>query len=215
MATNSITFQWRYQPNNGGSDHIGVVVSVSGGTITVIEGNKSEAVGYRKIPVGWGYIRGYARPKYESGGSPSTPKKSADELAREVLQGKWGNGDERAVRLKNAGYSYDAVQKRVNELLSSRKSVDALAREVINGKWGNGQERVNRLKTAGYDYNAVQRKVNAILSGNKKSIDTVAREVIRGNWGNGQERKRRLTKAGYDYARMQKKSKRIVIRKRR
>lgn len=201
-----IMYNWDqgYQPNNGGSDHIGVVVSVSGGTITVIEGNKSEAVGYRKIPVGWGYIRGYARPRYESGDSISAPEKTVDELAREVLQGKWGNGDERAVRLKNAGYSYDAVQKRVNELLSSGKSLDELAKEVINGKWGNGQDRVNRLKAAGYDYNAVQSKVNAILSGNKKSIDTVAREVIRGNWGNGQERKRRLTKAGYDYARVQK-----------
>ena len=31
--------------------------------ITCIEGNKGEAVGYRSIPVGWGYIRGYAAPK--------------------------------------------------------------------------------------------------------------------------------------------------------
>mgnify|MGYP002571616798 FL=1 len=43
--------------------------------------------------------------------------KSTDELAREVIQGKWGNGDERKQKLKAAGYDYSAVQKRVNELL--------------------------------------------------------------------------------------------------
>ena len=41
--------------------------------------------------------------------------KSADELAREVLQGKWGNGAERKKRLEAAGYDYAAVQKKVNQ----------------------------------------------------------------------------------------------------
>lgn len=61
------------QPNEGYSDHIGYVESVSGNTITCIEGNKGEAVGRRSIPVGWGYIRGYARPKYSAGGTTSAP----------------------------------------------------------------------------------------------------------------------------------------------
>ena len=43
-------------------------------------------------------------------------KKSIDEIAREVIQGKWGNGTDRKNRLTNAGYDYNAVQKRVNEL---------------------------------------------------------------------------------------------------
>lgn len=42
--------------------------------------------------------------------------KSVDELAREVLQGKWGNGVERKKRLEAAGYDYAAVQKKVNQL---------------------------------------------------------------------------------------------------
>lgn len=42
--------------------------------------------------------------------------KSVDELAREVLQGKWGNGAERKKRLAAAGYDYAAVQKKVNQL---------------------------------------------------------------------------------------------------
>ena len=47
----------------------------------------------------------------------STAKKSVDELAREVIQGLWGNGRDRKNRLQAAGYDYNAVQKRVNELL--------------------------------------------------------------------------------------------------
>lgn len=44
-------------------------------------------------------------------------KKSVDEIAHEVIQGKWGNGTDRKNRLTNAGYDYSAVQKRVNELM--------------------------------------------------------------------------------------------------
>ena len=47
----------------------------------------------------------------------STAKKSVDELDREVIQGLWGNGQDRKNRLQAAGYDYNAVQKRVNELL--------------------------------------------------------------------------------------------------
>ncbi len=46
-----------------------------------------------------------------------TPSKTIDELAKEVINGKWGNGDERKNRLTSAGYDYNAVQKRVNEIL--------------------------------------------------------------------------------------------------
>ena len=49
---------------------------------------------------------------------PAKPaKKTVDELAKEVIAGKWGNGDERKKRLTAAGYDYAAVQKKVNEIL--------------------------------------------------------------------------------------------------
>lgn len=54
---------------------------------------------------------------YPGTASASISRKSVDTLAREVIQGKWGNGDDRKKRLKAAGYDYSAVQKRVNELL--------------------------------------------------------------------------------------------------
>ena len=94
------------------------------------------------------------------------PKKSIDTLAREVIRGDWGNGKDRVNRLTKAGYSYDAVQKRVNELLGTKpqkKAIDTIAREVIRGDWGNGADRKNRLTKAGYDYNAVQKRVNELL----------------------------------------------------
>lgn len=92
------------------------------------------------------------------------PKKSIDEIAREVIAGKWGNGAERKRRLKEAGYDPVAVQNRVNEILSKpKKSVDEIAREVIKGLWGNGSERKKRLKEAGYDPVIIQARVNEIL----------------------------------------------------
>lgn len=47
----------------------------------------------------------------------STEQKSVDEIAREVIAGKWGNGQDRVNRLKAAGYDPAAVQARVNALL--------------------------------------------------------------------------------------------------
>lgn len=99
-----------------------------------------------------------------------SPKKSNTEIAKEVIQGKWGNGAERKKRLENAGYDYAAVQKEVERLLAeqkkpAKKSVDEVAREVIAGKWGNGAKRVYNLTKAGYNYVAVQKRVNEILKG--------------------------------------------------
>lgn len=209
QAGDIIVFNWddSSQPNDGWSDHIGYVEQVSGNTITCIEGNMNEMVERRTINVGWGYIRGLARPKYASGGvAPKpNPDKSISEVAQEVIQGAWGNGDARKNALIAAGYDYATVQAEVNRILGGgsavpKKSVNELAKEVIAGKWGNGDARKTALTNAGYDYSAVQKEVNRIFGGaNTKSIDTLAREVIQGKWGNGSERKDRLTKAGYDY----------------
>lgn len=47
----------------------------------------------------------------------TTAKKTIDEIAKEVINGKWGNGTERKQKLTAAGYNYKEVQKKVNELL--------------------------------------------------------------------------------------------------
>lgn len=50
-----------------------------------------------------------------------TPKtsstKSVDEIAKEVIRGDWGNGEERKKKLTAAGYDYSVIQKKVNEML--------------------------------------------------------------------------------------------------
>ena len=102
------------------------------------------------------------------GQTTTVPKKSVDELAKEVINGKWGNGDARKKALTDAGYDYNAVQQKVNQLLSAStsnlKSIDTIAKEVIQGKWGNGEARKQALTKAGYDYNTVQKRVNQMLS---------------------------------------------------
>lgn len=137
-------------------------------------------------------------------------KKSVTEVAKEVLAGDWGNGDDRKNRLAAAGYDYATVQAEVNRLAGAtsapKKSVAEIAKEVIAGQWGNGDDRKNRIKAAGYDYDAVQKEVNAQLGVKpQKSVTEVAKEVIAGKWGNGETRKQKLKAAGYDYAAVQKK----------
>ena len=101
----------------------------------------------------------------ESPSTPSTGKKTSEEVAREVVAGKWGNGADRKNRLTSAGYNYDAVQAKVNEKSYGSKpgkSNEAIAKEVIAGNWGNGADRKARLTAAGYNYDAIQSIVNSL-----------------------------------------------------
>lgn len=101
--------------------------------------------------------------------STSTPstKKSVEDIAKEVIAGKWGNGSDRVNKLTAAGYNATKVQSKVNELLSgkkaTKKSVTEVAKEVILGQWGNGSERKKKLEAAGYNYAEVQAAVNKLL----------------------------------------------------
>ncbi len=140
----------------------------------------------------------------------SSSSKSIETVAQEVLNGLWGNGQERYDNLTSAGYDYQAVQDKVNELLdgtsSQTQDLDKIANQVLQGEWGNGQERYDNLTSAGYDYDAVQQKVNELIYGTEsqtQNLDKIAQEVINGEWGNGQERYDNLTNAGYDYQAVQ------------
>ena len=143
----------------------------------------------------------------------SNQGKSNETVAQEVLQGLWGNGQDRYDNLTNEGYDADYIQDLVNRMLSGESAsdstvsgntdIDSVAQEVLQGLWGNGQERYDNLTNAGYDAQAVQDRVNSILNGgqsynNSTNLDDVANEVIQGLWGNGQDRFDNLTSAGYD-----------------
>lgn len=152
--------------NKGYSDHVGIVESVYNGVITVIEGNINCAVGRRTIAVNGKFIRGYGRPNYDE--NLNNVISDIETVAKEVIAGKWGNGDDRKNNLTNAGYNYAEVQNRVNAILNGsgnvgKKSNEEIAREVIRGDWGNGDDRKNRLTANGYDYYTIQSVVNNLL----------------------------------------------------
>lgn len=93
--------------------------------------------------------------------------KSTEEIAKEVIAGKWGNGDERKQRLTVAGYDYKSIQAKVNEISNTtkapaKKTNEQIAKEVIKGLWGNGAERKERLAVAGYDAAAIQKIINRL-----------------------------------------------------
>lgn len=78
------------------------------------------------------------------------------QIAREILHGKWGNGEDRKEQVINSGHDYNKVQYRVNRILRTSE-------EVIAGKWGNGEERKQLLTASGYDYATIQEQVNIAL----------------------------------------------------
>lgn len=96
--------------------------------------------------------------------------KSVDELAREVIAGKYGNGDARKSAL---GSRYSEVQAKVNEMLAGNSTPSAptpapkpqvdileLVKKTIRGDFGNGEAR---RKALGSNYDEVQRQVNLNL----------------------------------------------------
>ena len=201
--------------NVGSSDHVGYVDSCDGVNIVAIEGNKNNAVERRTLKINGKYIRGFGVPKYNTestNNNANNNKKSVEDVAREVIAGLWSTGEERKTKLAQAGYDYNAVQSRVNAILSGnstpKKSVAEVAKDVLAGRYGNGDERKRRLESAGYNYAEVQNAVNRLVSGNsngnRKSNEQIAREIIAGKWGNNPERKRRIQQAGYDYNAIQK-----------
>lgn len=98
------------------------------------------------------------------------PAKSVDEVAREVIRGEWGNGSDRRQRLEAAGYDYNAVQDRVNAILTGdapeqptpaepvepspeQPATDKLYRVQV-GAFAvreNAEKMLQRLKDAGFD----------------------------------------------------------------
>lgn len=74
--------------------------------------------------------------KSSSKPKPEKPQKTVDDLAHEVIAGQWGSGWTRQNALTQAGYDYDAVQKRVNELLAEQQKPEPIkvgdTVEVIN-----------------------------------------------------------------------------------
>jgi len=135
-----ICYNWddSTQPNDGWADHIGIVESVSGNKITVIEGNMNGVVGRRTIAVGNGNIRGYAIPKYGSETpktetTTSTTKSSSKKTKSKKHyagtypalppRGYYQNGDG-IITLKNYPTQIKRVQMLMNWAVNAKLAVD-------------------------------------------------------------------------------------------
>ena len=106
--------------------------------------------------------------------------KSVDELAKEVIAGKYGNGDARKSAL---GSRYSEVQAKVNEMLAGNSTPSAptpapkpqvdileLVKKTIRGDFGNGEAR---RKALGSNYDEVQRQVNLNLKNGLTRWDNI------------------------------------------
>ena len=168
--------------NTGWSDHVGIIESVSDGYMTIIEGNYNDAVGRRVIAVNARYIRGYGVPKFEAekisnSEIPNNSKKSIDEIAKDVIDGRYGNGEIRKKKLEAEGYDYEAVRVRVNQIIEEQKyypkytgnsqKVDNVLREIGVSEIyvGNKTKRKPIGKANGFpNYTGKQNENLAIIS---------------------------------------------------
>lgn len=117
----------------------------------------------------------FLRPKNQSNIIEQAPKKDINEIAKEVIRGDYGNGDDRVNALKNLGYTdsdIDNIQQKVNEILNNQPdtvkniNIEELAYKVIRGEYGNGDDRVRNLQNEGYtleEIDKIQQKVNELL----------------------------------------------------
>ncbi|MBR2311330.1 MAG: peptidoglycan-binding protein [Oscillospiraceae bacterium] len=83
------------------TDHVGIVEYVKNGVITVIEGNYSQAVKRRNIPVNHRYIRGFGVPKYDT-----EKKKEVYTLEMRYLKKGCKGEDVRALQILLMGRGY-------------------------------------------------------------------------------------------------------------
>ena len=105
--------------------------------------------------------------------STGTDKKTVEELAREVIAGKWGNGEERKIKLTNAGYDYSAVQAKVNEILG----VDTSITNYYPAISSDYNSIVEALKSIGVDSSFNNRKKIAVKNGINNYTGTATQNI--------------------------------------
>ncbi|MGX7107822.1 glucosaminidase domain-containing protein [Hutsoniella sourekii] len=131
QAGDIICFDW---DGGGFADHIGWVEAwASDQDVWTLEGNSRNQVARNRFNWQDRRIMGYARPPYrlDHAGKKATPHSTINppvspDLVNQVIQGLWGNGQDRVRRLQEAGYSASQVQAAVNtRLLGNRRPSQA------------------------------------------------------------------------------------------
>ena len=103
--------------------------------------------------------------------SSTSSKKSVTEIAKEVIAGKWGNGTTRKNKLEAAGYNYNEVQKKVNELSGSSPSSNSAVYYTV--RYGDTLSEIaakyNTTTSKIASLNGIK-NVNKIYSGQKLRV---------------------------------------------
>lgn len=151
----------------GDAEHVGIVEKVVNSKITVIEGNYKNAVTRREIAVNGRYIRGYGVPKYDK---EIVQKKTITEVAKEVMNGKYGNGSVRVNKLKAEGYDPDAVQTEVNRLCAAKNPAPTPVTVKVDGAKSFNASKAGTYKVR----SAVGLKLRAGAGTSKAILETMA-----------------------------------------
>ena len=138
-----VKYLWQYMTKNGykvdkkegapgdviflnSNKHVGIIYKVENGKYITIEGNKSNKVAQGSYKIGSSTVYGLCRPAYGNVAAPkpSAPAQSSSgytaeeiKVAKDVIKGKYGNGQTRKNNLQRAGYDYSRIQGLVNKIL--------------------------------------------------------------------------------------------------
>jgi len=127
-----VVYDW--SGGHSDTDHVGIVASVSSSGFTTVEGNSGGSgsgdnylgkVVTRSVNWGASTLTGFIHCNFSASGSSTKPKELTEaevkKIAQEVIDGKWGNGEDRKNRLTQAGYNYAVIQAMVNAILKGEK----------------------------------------------------------------------------------------------
>ena len=139
----------------------------SSGSVAGIAGRVDMDISYVDYPsiIKKGGFNGFGKGTSNTSSTTNTPaKKSIDQVAKEVIAGNWGNGADRKNRLQAAGYDYNAVQTKVNQVLGTSNAVYYTVRsgDTLSGiasKYGTSVSAIQKLN------NALIKNVNYIQVG--------------------------------------------------
>lgn len=167
-----ILYDWRDSgvgDNTGTPDHVGMVEKVSGSTITVIEGNKNDAVERRTIAVNGKYIRGYVCPKFATtSNTTSTAEKPMNTTAEpkkvwDYLLKKIGNAYGVAGLMGNLYAESGLIPNNLENLCEQRLKAagksyytDALYTAAVDNGTISAEEFLHPLPGKQYGYGLAQ-----------------------------------------------------------
>lgn len=183
-----IIYDWKNNSSN--YDHVGFVYDETNNYINVIEGNKSDSVGVRRIAKSNSEIRGYIDIGISNNISTNSDNDSNSVDNSGVNRDSGNNNGVKYTVVKGDTLSKIAREYSVtvadivaaNNIANANiiyvgqvftiptkatnhttQELETIAQAVIRGKYGNGETRKRNLENLGYNYNEVQAIVNKML----------------------------------------------------